>query len=335
MKAWFLDVGQGAAALLEFPCGAILIDTGGDSEARVASLVTQLEWFFKRRADLARTLDSVIISHPHVDHTRGLRRVVETFTVKRYLDNGHTGTSDPGGKNVRWIRKEIALKKIPVALRAIDDTALAGKPAGLTDDHIDPLSCSTCDPVITVLSGGHKQETPSGPHWSRTALENKNNHSLVVRVDFGKSSFLFTGDLEDAGVAHLVDRYRGTPLLDVDVYIVGHHGAENATTKDFLKEITPKIAIMGTGKWDDGKTPYKTFSTYAYGHPRGVVVDLLAQAITDERSPRVKRKVAAGVRDFRDATITQRIYATGWDGTILITADTLGAYTVATQRVQP
>lgn len=333
MQAWFLDVGQGAATLLEFPCGAILIDTGGDGDAHVESLVQQLEWFFRRRSDLKRTLDSVIISHPHIDHTRGLRRVVETFTVKRYIDNGHTGTSDIGGKNVRWIRKEVDMKKRTVLIKPIDDTTLAGKPRGLTDKHIDPLSCPACDPQITVLSGGHKVRPPSA--WSATALDNKNNHSLVVRVDFGKSSFLFTGDLENAGIRHLTERYRGTGMIDVDVYLVGHHGAANATTPDFLTALTPRIAVIGTGKWDDGKTPYQKFSTYAYGHPRSKVVDLLAASIDAERSPKVQRKVADGVRDFRDETIAKQIYATGWDGTILITADTHGAYTVKTQRVGP
>jgi hypothetical protein len=61
-----LDVGQGAATLLEFPCGAVLVDTGGELNASFDSrsaLKAQLDAFFLRRTDLNRTLDSLIIWH--------------------------------------------------------------------------------------------------------------------------------------------------------------------------------------------------------------------------------------------------------------------------------
>src|SRR5437868_3907490 len=75
MQAHFIDVGQGACTLLEFPCGALLIDTGAQDNDHVDQLVEYLRSFFRRRADLNNTLASVIITHPHIDHSRGLKAV--------------------------------------------------------------------------------------------------------------------------------------------------------------------------------------------------------------------------------------------------------------------
>ena len=65
--------------------------------------------------------------------------------------------------------------------------------------------------------------------WSKSDFKEENNHSLVIRVQFGGSKFLFPGDMQDAAIESLVERYQGKPTLDVDVYQVSHHGAENGT----------------------------------------------------------------------------------------------------------
>lgn len=105
MHAHFINVGQGDATLLEFPCGAILIDAGAQDAANVDVLVNYLEDFFKRRSDLKNTLNTILITHNHIDHTRALRSVIEKFTVQNYIDNGQLG--GPGTGNPNWIRKQV------------------------------------------------------------------------------------------------------------------------------------------------------------------------------------------------------------------------------------
>src|SRR5688500_9249837 len=90
MTAHFMDVGQGHATLLEFPCGAMLVDAGAADTAFTRRLVDYLHRFFARRTDLNRTLNAVLITHNHIDHTRALRTIVDSFTVERYIDNGFT-----------------------------------------------------------------------------------------------------------------------------------------------------------------------------------------------------------------------------------------------------
>jgi competence protein ComEC len=322
MEAHYIDVGQGASTLLEFPCGAILIDTGAADVEHVDALIDYLERFFARRTDLDRTISAMFITHPHLDHTRGIKKVAETFKINHYIDDGRTTGS--GGPQVQWLRKNAAKKNI--AVTEITDADFARKPVGVHNKDVDPLECAKCNPKIQILQGGHEDDSA----WSKEAFEEANNHSLVIRVDFGKSSFLFGGDLEDDGIAVLLDRYENTTLLDVDVYHVGHHGAQNATTDEFLKALSPKYSVIPCGRWDDGKSPYQMFNTYAYGHPRKNAFDLL-NAHTERGRPTAKAvKVATRPRTFADASVTKAIYATGWDGTVVIKADLEAHYQVST-----
>lgn len=325
MRAHFIDVGQGACTLLEFPCGAILIDTGGQDDEHVDHLVEYLQEFFARRTDLNNELASLIISHPHLDHTRGVKAVFSNFRVRNYLDNGIvTGSGKAGPKFVR--------ENHPNVIRVInnEDDHLPST-TGLSDEHIDPIACPDCDPVIRVLSGGLTEN----PGWTDGEFENQNNHSVVVRVDFGESSFLFTGDLETPAIEKLVEDYANTNLLDVDVYLCGHHGSANGTTDSLVSEMTPQVAVFGVGKASFGRNKPRGFNTFSFGHPRRSIVELLSAAIPGRRSRPIEVEVADKARRFSPETISKRIYATGWDGDVTLTATFDGKSRVRTSVSHP
>ena len=109
----------------------------------------------------------------------------------------------------------------------------------MTDDDIDPIHCADCDPKISILQASRDTQPEE---WSPSDFKNENNHSLVIRVQFGASKFLFPGDMEDAAIESLIDRYEGKPTLDVDVFQVSHHGSENGTTH----ELTNRNQRRGT-----------------------------------------------------------------------------------------
>src|SRR5712692_11496577 len=67
MRIHLVDVGQGASTLIEFPCAAMLIDTGGESNKdfdSTKSLMEYLNTFFEGRPDLKSTLHSLVLTHP-------------------------------------------------------------------------------------------------------------------------------------------------------------------------------------------------------------------------------------------------------------------------------
>jgi competence protein ComEC len=101
LRVHYIDVDQGNAELLEFPCGAILIDAGGRGLEASKHLIDYLTAFFARRPDLNRHLAAVFVTHTHIDHNSNLRRVAEAFTVDRYVHNGlRTGSGRP---NANWM----------------------------------------------------------------------------------------------------------------------------------------------------------------------------------------------------------------------------------------
>lgn len=318
-RVHFVYVGQGDAAVLEFSCGIVLIDAGGQNDETTAGLVRYLHDVFARRPELGDTIQAVFITHNHVDHNRALPEVVRTFRVQRVIENGQRGgsTRDHGDAAMRWLETNA-----PASLRLaqIDDAEVVQTTAGLTGPDIDPVECAGTDPDIRILSA----DLAENPGWPFRAFTNKNNHSLVIRIDFGAASFLFTGDLEEDAIATLVEYYAGSGLLDTDVYQVGHHGSHNGTTTDLLDAIArPEIAVLSMSRCDDRRT----WTGWRYGHPREVTVDQLQRAIVRRRQPR-SVNVARGAMDFYTTTMRDAIYGTGWDGTVVVHATADGMFRV-------
>jgi competence protein ComEC len=324
-RAHFIDVGQGLAVLQEFPCGAMLIDTGGEDDQRFNSdsaLLAYLDGFFARRTDLHGTLDLVVLTHPHIDHTRGTEAVLDRYQVHNLVDNGQTyGSGAPGQQSL----EAFAGSHPSVHYRAVALSDIASA-TGLTDAIIDPFRCQPVDPTITAL-WGRLDNDPGWPgmRFGKTPFQNNNNHSVVLRVAFGKASGLFTGDLEEPAIKDLLTRSRAAGLLDVDLYQVGHHGSINGTLPELAEAMSPEIAVfsMGPASWQ------LTWSAWKYGHPRQEIVQMLADVMVRKRKP-IDVQVGIKSEVFTTAHIESALYATGWDGTVVVQANADGRLQVVT-----
>lgn len=329
MVAHFIDVGQGDATLLEFECGAVLIDTGGENTSEVSGperLEAYLQDFFVRRPDLMNTLNLVVLSHPHADHTAGVKKLVNPdsgITIRNVLDNGATakGSGISGQKALQKYARDNAQVVGYVGLAEADIPTVAG----VTNKVIDPVKtgCNGAggvDPKITALWGRVDLDAP----WANDA----NNDSVVLRVDFGSASFLFMGDLEEEGIEALLDAYSPDPsILNGDVLKVGHHGSRNGTTADLVAAVTPKIAVAPAG---DSALSEATFSAFSFGHPHQNAVAMLSDTSHDVSLTRPQKSVRVGVRgrnpstgegpQFTNISLTRAVYSNGWDGNIAIVA---------------
>lgn len=332
MRLHFIDVGQGAATLIEFPCAAMLIDAGGEKNTGFDStkeLMTYLGEFFEGRPDLNDTLHSFVITHPHIDHTRGVKAVLAKYRILNALDNGmETGTGRYGqiALHDRVEASEEAsadggiIKYQPIFTKKIP------KGQGKTNGVIDPISCGSTDPEITALWG----RVESAPGWSKKAFGNANNHSVVLRIDFGKSSFLVSGDMQLEGIGSLLAHYKDTPLLKTDVIQVNHHGAENGTSLPLLAAAQPRIAVIAMGS----KLRHEEHTAWDYGHPRNLTYDKLIGSVSRSR-PATEVDIGTGVCAFQTVTLTKAVYGTGWDGTVVLEADAQGNWRVDDRAPTP
>jgi competence protein ComEC len=325
MRAHFINVGQGSSVLLEFSCAAALIDTGGEKNDQfdgVQALQTYLDQFFTRRSDLKKTLSLVLITHAHIDHTRGLPMVLSRYVVRDYVDNGaETGS---GGRQQKAAHAKADAGGSSMARQAVSEPEVDVK-NGLTSKIISPISC---DKDIQFHAMWGALQADGG--WTKTVLNDQNDSSVVTRLDFGKTPFLFMGDLEEdvhgAMLGFFCDKL-SVPCapLHADVYHVAHHGSYNGTSPDLVAAVTPKMAVISMGPPDRNAV----WTAVAYGHPRKVAVDMLEPAVTLTRSPPVGAQLAtkagskgaASAGEFVPESISKAIYATGWDGTVVVTAD--------------
>ena len=336
MQAHFIDVGQGDATLLEFSCGVVLIDTGGESTDEVngsANLIAYLDKFFERRPDLENTLDLVAITHAHADHTLGISGLIERYTIRSVIDNGRRFGS--GGPQQAALQ-DFASQNSDVAYQAIlfDDIVFD---TGLTSDVIDPVNCSGTNPAIHVLWG----ELGENPGWTQGQFGNGNNHSLVIRVDFGEVSFLFTGDLQRRAIDDLVFAYSDSETLDIDVYQVGRHVSHNATTEELMISMSPSIAIGSTG---DSHRSRARFSAFSFGHPNITAIEHITDDESGVKLGRESKDVTVGIKGacgicnpprppvFETHTMSKALFTTGWDGTIVVSASSSGDILVETER---
>ncbi len=332
MRVHLINVGQGCATLIEFPCGAILVDAGGETNALYNStdkLKTYLDDFFTRRTDLNHTLQCVYLTHPHKDHTLGVPVILQPpFVIKNAVTDGlEQGSGKPG--QVKLHRAAQDAEATPdasddIGLDAITTSEIGN--AGLTNAVIDPVNCTGTNPVIKVLWGA----SATNPGWSATAFNSENNHSLVIKIEYGTSSLLITGDLEEAGQRSLLDKYAGSNILDADVYLVGHHGSKNGTTQELLNKITPQMALIGVGD----KSRQVPWTAWAYGHPNKGILDMLQNKCTATR-PAIHVQAGTGAKVFVPYTVTKAIYATGWDDDVVLEADNAGHWHKAENTLVP
>ena len=218
MRLHFIDVGQGDATLIEFPCGAALIDVGGENTApnnggfrSLRPLLDYLDAFFLRRRDLDRTIDVMFLTHPHSDHVGNSTEVMGRYTVRNLVDNGQKRGEQEEAQGLAADDPQIGYQAASFQ-RASDVSPQRGS-------TIDPFpNCEGTDPQIQVLWGEVRTDPGYGTcYQGRPCHEGPNFHSLVVRVDFGRASVLFTGDLETEAINTLVE-HTDPDLLDVDVY---------------------------------------------------------------------------------------------------------------------
>lgn len=159
--------------------------------------------------------DYVVGTHPHEDHIGGLDDIINNFQIENILlPEAYTTT-----KTFEDVLNAIEKNNLSITVPTIGETYQLGQAD------------------LEVIYTG-------------TDNKDLNNSSIVLKMTFGKFSYLFTGDATSQTEKKIINNN-----IDVDVLKVGHHGSAYSTTEEFLAKVTPTYAIISVGKDNN------------YGHP--------------------------------------------------------------------
>lgn len=175
-----------------------------------------------------RELAAVVATHPHEDHIGGMDTVIKNFPVRQvYLPNTTASTQ--------------TFEDMIAAINAGGAKRIQAKAGVMLD--------------VPGLSGVFLAPIGSG-------YDDLNNYSAVLKLTYGNTSFLLTGDAEDISESEMLKNGN----LQATLLKVGHHGSSSSTSPAFLKAVSPKFAVISVGKDN------------SYGHPADETLSRLSSA---------------------------------------------------------
>ncbi len=244
LEVHFIDVGQAECILIKTPEKTVLIDAGDIGYEKTIENYLRTKGIF--------LIDLFIATHPHADHIGSAPELLEKFPVSEV------------------IMPEIPEKYLPTT--------------SLFEEFLLALSVKDC--AVSYSEGGKTFDLGGGASLkilgpAGYSGDNLNNYSVISKLTYGETSFLFTGDAEEEAELLLLDSGAD---ISCTVLNAGHHGSSTSNCALFLKAANPKYAAISCGFNND------------YGHPH--------------------REVISAFRDFGI-----EYYRTDYDGNIVFYSD--------------
>lgn len=223
LEVVFFNVGQGDSIFIETSKEfQILIDGGPDS--------TVLERLEGEMPYWDRNIDLIILTHPEHDHMAGLIEVLKAYKVENILWTGIVRDGVEYGEWIECIENEGANIIIAESGKRIE---------------ADNISLNILYPFES-LEGERSKSL--------------NNTSIVARLTFDNTSFLFTGDAFKSIEKELINK---DIIMRSDVLKVGHHGSKTSSADEFIREVMPQVAVIQAG------------ADNHYGHPSQETLETL------------------------------------------------------------
>ena len=210
----FIDVGQGDAALVRFPAGAtMLVDAGGLTSSSSFDVGDRVVAPVVRQAGVRR-IDYLVLTHGDPDHIGGAAAVLREFHPREVWEGIPVPPFEP--------------------LQALHQEA---RDLGVTWTTVRAGDSFVADGVEIVV------RHPPPADWERQKV--RNDDSIVLDLRWRDVSVLMTGDIGKAVERSIERDIPPSPLLIVKV---PHHGSLTSSTVDFIRALSPHIAIVSAGR---------------------------------------------------------------------------------------
>lgn len=204
MIVYYLDVGQGDSALIQVNNKNLLIDSGPKSDKKKL-----LNYLSKININ---KLDYIIATHPHEDHIGNMSEIIDNYNVLNFYAPKVESTTKTFEQMIDSLKaKNLKINVIKKGTNSIN------------------LGENT---KVTVFS-------PTKDYY-----EDLNNYSPIIKIQYGETSFLFTGDAQKDIEKEMI---ASNENISADVLKVGHHGSSTSTTKEFLNKVRPCIGVISVG----------------------------------------------------------------------------------------
>ncbi|WP_426692918.1 SH3 domain-containing protein [Sphingomonas sediminicola] len=255
-KLHMIDVGTGLALFVEGPGWTMIYDGGSQDDAAKGPNNRLLAYLHAVRPEL-RTIDHLVLSHPHEDHEVLLPDVFDQFDVRNVWDSGRVQ------QTVGYCR---FLKKASAEPGLIYHGAVADAPhrvrfqaGSCTGDVVLARTQAITSGAVSLSANSQfvVLNADSSPH------ADPNGNSLVIRLDIGSRRVLLMGDAEGGqrrplGALPGANSIEGRLLRDdpgavhADVLVVGHHGSLTSSRLLFLETVGASVYLISSGPHEYG-----------------------------------------------------------------------------------